>query len=120
MTKDIIHAAVELVCHAPSLEPRYLNFLRQICGSKERPMPNNQNWLVSEIMDQGNNNVYDILFEGVYTNRTWVIQVRRKGTATTPPYAVRPRPPPQSVCTALSAQSTRWLNALRMGTACSC
>ncbi|MEW5311157.1 MAG: hypothetical protein WDW38_002895 [Sanguina aurantia] len=46
---DIICASVQMIRNR-GFAPRYVNFLRKICGTFERPMPNNQNWLATEIL----------------------------------------------------------------------
>lgn len=41
VSPDIVAASVQLI-RVHGHMPRFINFLRQICGTRERPMPTNQ------------------------------------------------------------------------------
>lgn len=41
VSREVVQAAVSLI-RLHGQQPRFINFLRQISGTRERPMPNNQ------------------------------------------------------------------------------
>ena len=77
VSSDVVRTSVNLIrkgTHAP----RFINFIRQLCGENERPMPNNQNWLVYEIFKEaGKADVSDIIFPAQLQNGKWIIKVRK-------------------------------------------
>ena len=77
--EDIIQKVIsERVRCAPNLEVHNLNFLRVICGSRERPVRRNQDWISSDIVEKGN-----VLFQGIYVHamdtNTWIIKIMENG-----------------------------------------
>eukprot|EP00803_Ostreobium_quekettii_P004576 evm.model.scf_406EXC.4 EVM.evm.TU.scf_406EXC.4 scf_406EXC:46870-60636(-) len=48
VSEDVVAAFVALI-RKVGRRPRFVNFLRTICGSPDRPVPKNQNWLVSHL-----------------------------------------------------------------------
>ncbi|KAG2491060.1 hypothetical protein HYH03_010506 [Edaphochlamys debaryana] len=84
VTQDIVAASVKLI-RLHGHQPRFINFLRQISGTRERPMPNNQNWIVNEIMGEGRSpldvfcraSIGDSVDKAGNPRKTWIITCSR-------------------------------------------
>ncbi|KXZ52374.1 hypothetical protein GPECTOR_9g418 [Gonium pectorale] len=85
VSPNIVEASVALIRHHGH-KPRFVNFLRQICGTRGRPMPSNQNWIIAEIVGDGRNPL-DVFCRAGPASRpdsegasreTWVIRCPRK------------------------------------------
>ncbi|PNH09605.1 Inositol 1,4,5-trisphosphate receptor type 2 [Tetrabaena socialis] len=84
VSPSIVAASVNLI-RLYGHKPRFLEFLRQICGTRERPMPSNQNWIVAEMVGSGRDPLDVFCTAGLSKLRdkdgqmreTWVITCRR-------------------------------------------
>ncbi|GFR45996.1 hypothetical protein Agub_g7473, partial [Astrephomene gubernaculifera] len=85
VSPDIVAASVRLI-RLHGQQPRFINFLRQICGTRERPMPNNQNWIVAETLGSGHDPLDVFCRAGPASlpdsagqmRETWAITCRRR------------------------------------------
>eukprot|EP00198_Chlamydomonas_reinhardtii_P012135 XP_001701472.1 ryanodine-inositol 1,4,5-triphosphate receptor Ca2+ channel [Chlamydomonas reinhardtii] len=88
VSREVVQAAVSLI-RLHGQQPRFINFLRQISGTRERPMPNNQNWIISEIVGKGRNPLEIFCRAGMQKRHdkrgqlidTWIISCKLDGTA---------------------------------------